>query len=138
MNISHLFTGIKTPDRKRVGRGTAGAGGKTAGRGTKGQNARGGSGRKVQEWFEGGQTPLYRKLAKKRGFNHSVVKDITITTDVLNRLYKDGETVSPETLIEKKILRRLALRQSVKIVKRQALKAKLQFVNVKRSASLQD
>jgi len=136
MSISHLFVGIRETKRKRVGRGTAGAGGKTAGRGTKGQNARGGSGRKVQEWFEGGQTPLYRKLAKKRGFNHKVAKEVTITTDVLNRLYQDGETVSPETLLEKKIIRQTELRQGVKIVLRAPLKAKLNFVNVKRSASL--
>ena len=136
MNISHLFVGIRNTDKKRVGRGTAGSGGKTAGRGTKGQNARSGSGRKVQDWFEGGQTPLYRKLAKKRGFNHAVTKDVTITTDVLNRLYKDGETVSPETLVEKKIIRRLANRQAVKIVLRTPLKPKLKFTDVKRSASL--
>src|SRR3989338_2199001 len=81
--------------RKRVGRGISAGGGKTAGRGTKGQKARGGSGRKVQEWFEGGQTPLYRTAAKKRGFNHKVTKNIAVTTDVINHFFKDGETVSP-------------------------------------------
>ena len=53
-------------DRKRVGRGTGGKGGKTAGRGTKGQKARS----KVRVGFEGGQMPLYMRVPKRRGFNN--------------------------------------------------------------------
>lgn len=136
MNISALFEGIRTPKKQRVGRGTAGVGGKTAGRGTKGQKSRTGSGRKVQQWFEGGQTPLYRTAAKKRGFNHKVVKDIVVTTDVINRFYKDGDVVSPATLMEKKILRQLKNRQEVKILQRSALKPKVKFEAVKLSKSL--
>ena len=52
-----------TKNRKRVGRGTGGKGGKTAGRGTKGQRAR----NTVARGFEGGQMPLQRRLPK-RGF----------------------------------------------------------------------
>lgn len=51
---------------KRVGRGTAGRGGKTAGRGTKGVRARG----TVPVWYEGGQQPLQRRLPKRKGFNN--------------------------------------------------------------------
>lgn len=130
MNISHLFVGIKKPNRKRLARGIAGAGGKTAGRGTKGQKARSGSGRKVQEWFAGGQTPLYRRLAKKRGFNHSVVKTIAITTGTLEQFYKSGETVSPQTILEKGIVRRLKRGQGIKIIRRGDLKSKVMFEDV--------
>lgn len=136
MNISALFEGIRSPKKQRVGRGTAGVGGKTAGRGTKGQKSRSGSGRKIQEWFEGGQTPLYRTAAKRRGFNHKVVKDRLVTTDIINLFYKDGETVSPTTLIEKKIFRRLKNRQAVKIVQGTALVPKIKFESVKLSKSL--
>ncbi len=52
--------------RRRVGRGTAGKGGKTAGRGTKGQNARG----SVRPGFEGGQLPLVQRIPKLRGFSN--------------------------------------------------------------------
>ena len=52
--------------RKRVGRGTAGKGGKTAGRGTKGQKARS----KVPMHFEGGQMPLHMRIPKQKGFNN--------------------------------------------------------------------
>ncbi len=50
----------------RVGRGTGSGKGKTAGRGTKGQWARAGGG--VPSWFEGGQTPIHRRIPKLRGF----------------------------------------------------------------------
>jgi len=137
MNISSLFIGIKKPSRKRVARGIAGSGGKTAGRGTKGQNARGGSGRKVQEWFEGGQTPLYRIQAKKRGFRsrRPIVK--TITTTTLAHFYKDGDTVSPQTLLDHKIIRKSELPYPIKIVKRTDNFPKLKFDSVRLSKSIE-
>jgi len=54
--------------RTRVGRGIAAGGGKTAGRGTKGQKARAGG--SIPPWFEGGQTPLHRRIPKLRGFRN--------------------------------------------------------------------
>lgn len=136
MNISAMFVGIRNPKPQRVGRGIAGAGGKTAGRGTKGQNARSGSGRKVQEWFEGGQTPLYRKQAKKRGFNHKVTKDLAITTDVINLHFKEGEAVTPQSIIDRGIVRRLKPSQQIKIIKRGELKTGIKLSEVKFSKSL--
>ena len=53
--------------RNRVGRGTSSGNGKTSGRGQKGQKARSGGG--VRPGFEGGQTPLFRRLPK-RGFTN--------------------------------------------------------------------
>ena len=53
-------------DRKRVGRGIGGKGGKTAGRGTKGQSAR----NTIRPGFEGGQLPIQMRLPKLRGFNN--------------------------------------------------------------------
>jgi large subunit ribosomal protein L15 len=54
--------------KTRVGRGIAAGKGKTAGRGTKGQKARAGG--TVPAWFEGGQTPLHRRIPKLRGFKN--------------------------------------------------------------------
>ena len=54
-------------ERNRVGRGQGSGNGKTAGRGSKGQKARSGGG--VRLGFEGGQTPLFRRLPK-RGFQN--------------------------------------------------------------------
>lgn len=67
MDAMHDIVGIaKQPNRKRVGRGAAAGGGSTAGRGNNGQKAR--TGGSIPAYFEGGQTPLIRRLTKRRGF----------------------------------------------------------------------
>ena len=87
---------IKTS--KRVGRGAGSGLGKTSGRGEKGQKAR--SGASISAVFEGGQTPLYRKL-HKRGFSNAKfkVRYASINVGDLNR-FKDGDVVTPELLKE--------------------------------------
>jgi large subunit ribosomal protein L15 len=83
--------------RNRVGRGTSSGNGKTAGRGQKGQKARSGGG--VRLGFEGGQTPLFRRLPK-RGFTNVNRKEYAvINLDLLNR-FEDGTEVTPVTLVE--------------------------------------
>ena len=84
-------------ERKRKGRGIGSGNGKTAGKGHKGQNARSGGG--VRPGFEGGQTPLFRRLPK-RGFTNINRKEYAIVNlDTLNR-FEDGTEVTPELLIE--------------------------------------
>ena len=74
--------GAKTA-RRRVGRGIAGKGGKTAGRGHKGQHAR----NTVNPRFEGGQTPLHRRIPKARGFNNPFrVEYVVVNLDTLEDL----------------------------------------------------
>jgi large subunit ribosomal protein L15 len=88
--------------RKRVGRGPGSGLGKTAGRGEKGQKSRRGYSR--QRGFEGGQMPLHRRLPK-RGFTNifaPLTKELTLST--ISSKYADGETVSLETLREKKLI----------------------------------
>ena len=83
--------------RKRLGRGIGSGQGKTAGKGTKGQNSRSGGG--VRLGFEGGQTPLFRRLPK-RGFTNFTRKEYAIVNlDALNR-FEEGTEVTPELLIE--------------------------------------
>jgi large subunit ribosomal protein L15 len=83
--------------RNRVGRGTSSGNGKTAGRGQKGQKSRSGGG--VRLGFEGGQTPLFRRLPK-RGFTNVNRKEYAvINLDLLNR-FEDGTEVTPVTLVE--------------------------------------
>ena len=87
-----------THKRKIVGRGRGSGLGKTSGKGHKGQNARSGGG--VRAIFEGGQTPLYRRLPK-RGFNNYefATKYAVINVSDLNR-FEDGTVVSPALLKE--------------------------------------
>lgn len=83
--------------RNRVGRGQGTGNGKTAGRGHKGQKARSGGG--VRLGFEGGQTPLFKRIAK-RGFNNINRKEYAIVNlSDLNR-FEDGVEVTPVTLVE--------------------------------------
>jgi len=136
MPLTELFKDNRYKKPKRVGRGISAGGGKTAGRGTKGQKARTGSNSKISPWFEGGQTPLFRKMAKVRGFKHNVDKPFVLTTDVINRHYADKETVSPATLLEKGIVRKSHIKAGVKVVKRAELKPSVTFDSVKVSKSL--
>jgi large subunit ribosomal protein L15 len=79
--------------RKRVGRGTAGKGGKTAGRGTKGQKARD----TIPASFEGGQLPLSMRIPKKRGFNNPFrVEYQAVNLDTIESSGLDE--ITPETL----------------------------------------
>ncbi len=80
-------------DRRRVGRGTAGKGGKTAGRGTKGQGARA----TVPVGFEGGQLPLQQRIPKLKGFKNPFrVEYAVVNLDTLEAV--GGDEVSPESL----------------------------------------
>jgi large subunit ribosomal protein L15 len=82
-----------TRERRRVGRGIGGKGGKTAGRGTKGQGARG----SVKPGFEGGQMPLSRRVPKLKGFSNPFrVEYAVVNLDTLEAF--DGDDVTPDTL----------------------------------------
>ena len=91
-------------DRKRVGRGPGSGLGKTSGKGHKGQNARTGGG--VRPGFEGGQTPLFRRLPK-RGFSNSMFKTeyAVINLSDLNK-FDEGAVVTPEILKEMGIIKK--------------------------------
>jgi len=83
--------------RKRIGRGESSGWGKTAGRGANGQGSRRGTG-KPGAGFEGGQTPMYRRMPK-RGFTNIFAKDFAeVNLDILTRFFKAGEEVNIETL----------------------------------------
>ena len=90
-------------NRKRVGRGPGSGTGKTAGRGENGQKSRSGGG--VRVGFEGGQTPLFRRLPK-RGFSNARFKKVyaVINVSELNK-FKDGAEVNPEILKDMGIIR---------------------------------
>ena len=87
-------------ERKRVGRGIGSGLGKTSGKGHKGQKARSGGG--VRRGFEGGQTPLYRRLPK-RGFTNIHAKNYTeVTLTMLNN--SKATDVTAESLVEEGII----------------------------------
>ena len=83
--------------KKRVGRGTGSGLGKTSTRGHKGQNARSGGG--VRPAFEGGQTPLFKRIPK-RGFTNINRKEYEIVNLEALNCFDEGAKVTPEKLIK--------------------------------------
>ena len=90
--------------KKRVGRGRGSGMGKTSGRGGKGATARSGNETSIQ--FEGGQTPLYRRLPK-RGFNNPFKKKYAIVNVEDLALFENGTKVDAEKLVESGIIKKL-------------------------------
>ncbi|MCL1848152.1 MAG: 50S ribosomal protein L15 [Clostridiales bacterium] len=88
--------------RNRVGRGTSSGNGKTSGRGQKGQKAR--SGGSIRPGFEGGQTPLFRRMPKRGFLNVNRKEYAIVNLDVLNR-FDDGAEVNAATLIAAKAVK---------------------------------
>ena len=100
MKLDELKPAQKGKTRTRVGRGIGSGLGKTSGRGHKGQKARSGGG--VRRGFEGGQTPLYRRLPK-RGFTNIHAKNYTeVTLTMLNK--SEATEVTAETLLKEGII----------------------------------
>ena len=100
MKLGELKPSVKKEERKRLGRGVGSGLGKTSGKGHKGQKARSGGG--VRRGFEGGQTPLYRRLPK-RGFTNINANTYTeVTLKMLNQ--SKATDVTAETLLEEGII----------------------------------
>ncbi len=107
-------------ERKRKGRGIGSGNGKTAGKGHKGQNARSGGG--VRLGFEGGQTPLFRRLPK-RGFTNINRKEYTVVNLSTLNVFEDGTEVTPALLIEAGVVKKE--RAGIKILANGKLEKKL-------------
>merc|ERR1712151_202652 len=84
-------------NKRRIARGYGGKGGGTGGRGIGGQKSRSGGG--VRPGFEGGQTPLYRRLPKLKGIAGGMGAGIrefySVNLDDLERTFEDGELITP-------------------------------------------
>ena len=100
MKLGELRPAAEKVARKRDGRGIGSGTGKTSGKGHKGQKARSGGG--VRRGFEGGQTPLYRRLPK-RGFTNIHANNYTeVTLTMLNK--SKATDVTAESLLEEGII----------------------------------
>jgi large subunit ribosomal protein L15 len=90
--------------RKRVGRGIGSGHGKTAGRGTKGQKARD----TIPPRFEGGQTPLHRRLPVRTGFkNINRVEYAIVNVGTLSARFQPNDEITPERLLQMRVIRKL-------------------------------
>ena len=100
MKLGELKPAEERVSRRRVGRGIGSGLGKTSGRGHKGQKARSGGG--VRRGFEGGQTPLYRRLPKRGFTNIHALEYTEVTLTMLSKV--KNENVTAESLLEEGII----------------------------------
>lgn len=128
MNLAETRT-----TRNRIGRGPGSGNGKTSGRGQKGQKARSGGG--VRLGFEGGQTPLARRLPK-RGFTNFNRKEYAIVNLSTLEQFEDGTNVNVALLIEKGIIKKEL--SGLKVLGNGELTKKLTVSAVKFSKSAQE
>lgn len=113
--------------KMRVGRGTSSGHGKTCGRGHKGQTSRAGGTKGAR--FEGGQTPLYRRLPKKRGFNNILFRKEyqVVNLNDLNKYEGEINLIKPDLLV--KVLGEGELKKALKVTANkfsQSAKAKIE------------
>ena len=130
LSLSNLKPAQKRKARKRVGRGLASGKGRYSGRGIKGQKSRSGS-HTMRAGFEGGQMPIYMRLAKQRGATSKDAMPIgphrtsTVPVNVseLERVFDAGADVTLEALIEKGLIKNT--KTDVKVLGNGELKKKL-------------
>ena len=142
LNLSSLKPAQARRDRKRVGRGLGSGKGRYSSRGIKGQKARAGS-HAMRVGFEGGQMPLYMRVAKLRGSTSADAMPIgpfrTYTQPVnlrdLQARFEAGEEVTPESLKAKGLIR--SLRKDVKLLGTGNLEKKLTITVHAASATAQ-
>jgi large subunit ribosomal protein L15 len=113
-----------TQKKKRVGRGNASGHGTYSTKGMKGQKARKG----VSNLKRLGMRQQLLKIPKKRGFHSPQPKFRIISVVAVNSAFKSGEIVSPQALLEKKIINNL--RRPLKIAGRGVLNKELTLKNV--------
>ncbi len=129
MQIHDIKRKTKNKKKRYIGRG--GRHGKTSGRGTKGQNARAGH-RKRPEMRD-----IIKKIPKKRGYKFASIKDkpAVLNLSAFDKIFKDGDTISPTILADKKIIKQVSGKtQKVKILSVGTISKKLNFVGCTVSA----
>jgi large subunit ribosomal protein L15 len=140
LNLSNLKPAQARKDRKRIGRGMGSGKGRYSGRGLKGQKARSGS-HKMRPGFEGGQNPLYMRLGKQRGpyskdampMGPHRTSTQPVNVAALEERFDAGAEVTPESLVEKGLLRNT--RVDVKLLGQGELTKKLSITVHAASAS---
>lgn len=104
MILNDVQVGIQPrKPRKRIGRGPGSGHGKTSGRGHKGFFSRSGS--STRRGFQGGQMPLFRRVAKRGFSNNYFAPEVTVVNiGVLNENFEAGAEVTPEILVARGII----------------------------------
>ena len=140
MQLHDIKSSTPKKERKKVGRG--GKRGTYSGKGQKGQKSRSGSGQRAD--FRGGDNPLWKLFPKQRGAKKKVQikhrmfqvrnkKPVVFNLDILGKHFNEGDKVSKETLLEKKLID--GIKKEVKILGDGKLEKKLHFEGLTYSLS---
>ncbi|MDR1832174.1 MAG: 50S ribosomal protein L15 [Fusobacteriaceae bacterium] len=121
MKLDELKPSVPKKKKKRVGRGEASGWGQTCGKGNNGQNARAGGG--VKPYFEGGQMPIYRRIPKRGFSNYPFKKEFVIVSLATLNRFEEGTTVTPELLLQERIVKNL--RDGIKVLGNGTLEKKI-------------
>ena len=119
---------------KRVGRGNGSGKGTFCTRGMNGQNSRSGGG--VPDWFEGGQTPLFRRMPKLKGFSNARFKkhfNVINLSDIDFAAGKGAKEITMATLLETGVVTRKSL--PIKLLGNGEIKTKINITVDSASAS---
>jgi large subunit ribosomal protein L15 len=143
LNLSNLKPAQARKNRKRVGRGQGSGKGRYSGRGIKGQKSRSGS-NKMRPGFEGGQNPIYMRLAKQRGpyskdampMGPHRTSTIPVNVAALEERFDAGAEVTLEALVEKGLIRNT--RTDVKLLGQGDLSKKLSITVHSASATARE
>ncbi|MBN2589123.1 MAG: 50S ribosomal protein L15 [Sedimentisphaerales bacterium] len=131
--LNHEITSIvgKNKRRRKIGRGSGSGHGKTCGRGHKGSGSRAGS--TSFSLFEGGKTPLFRKIPKRGFSNYDFAKPCEIVNICQLERFEDGEVIGIEQLSNAGLIN--SEKSTVKILGKGDLTKKLQVTVHKFSKS---
>lgn len=143
MQLHQLKPKTEHKHRKRVGRG--GKRGTFSGRGSKGQKSRAGA--RIRPGFRGGDNPIWKLFPKQRGATKKVdikhakfrvrrEKPAVVNLDILNSLFREGDTISAKTLVREGLIK--TGKYGVKILGGGELKKKFKFSGLKFSKSARD
>jgi large subunit ribosomal protein L15 len=122
-----------TTKRKRVGRGIGSGLGKTSGRGQKGQKSR--SGGSIRRGFEGGQTPLYRRIPKRGFTNHFATEYAIVNLKDLEK-FENDTVIDANLLLKEKIIRKEL--DGIKVLGNGELTKKLTVIGAKFSKTAEE
>jgi large subunit ribosomal protein L15 len=116
MRLHEIKNTHERPKSRRVGRGIGSGRGTFSGRGVKGQKARSGANSNIPRTFIGGSTALIQRLPKLKGFKSRAEKPTTVSLDRIAAVFKDGETVSIISLLEKGLISAREAEKGVRVV----------------------
>ncbi|KKT49953.1 MAG: 50S ribosomal protein L15 [Candidatus Jacksonbacteria bacterium RIFCSPLOWO2_02_FULL_44_20] len=134
VKIHNLASVSKTKPKKRLGRGNSSGKGTYSTRGIKGQKARSGSGGMRKRSV---MRQLIKKIPKLGGFRTPGPLPVSLSLEIIQKFYEDGETVNRASLVAKRIITARKARGIIKIIGNTKIKNRLLIEGIRLSKQAQ-